>query len=176
MSKRVFRDKQITDYDSDDPYSAFRRPKKRKKIRKDQNKEKNEHPRQIVEDDNRDLNWKECFWSKKYSNSQLKPIPKRSQQLVEFICRENLKSEAGKLSAAKLQSLFDTTTDRIEKLKESYGNDFDKKISLQKYRAIRNALRRHIIELEDRAFTPEEAKRWLAKIPSASFFSTFLPC
>jgi len=72
MSKRVFRDRQITDYDSDDPYSAFRRPKKRKKIRKDQNKEKNEHPRQIVEDENRELNWKECFWSKKYSKSQLK--------------------------------------------------------------------------------------------------------
>ena len=72
MSKRVFRDRQITDYDSDDPYSAFRRPKKRKKIRKDQNKEKNGHPRQIVEDENRQLNWKECFWSKKYSNSQLK--------------------------------------------------------------------------------------------------------
>ena len=72
MSKRVFRDRQITDYDSDDPYSAFRRPKKRKKIRKDQNKEKNEHPRQIVADENRELNWKECFWSKKYSKSQLK--------------------------------------------------------------------------------------------------------
>ena len=72
MSKRVFRDRQITDYDSDDPYSAFRRPKKRKKIRKDQNKENNEHPRQIVADENRELNWKECFWSKKYSKSQLK--------------------------------------------------------------------------------------------------------
>ena len=77
MSKRVFRDRQITDYDSDDPYSAFRRPKKRKKIPKYQNQEtihehENEHPRQIVKEENRDLKWKECFWSKKYSNSQLK--------------------------------------------------------------------------------------------------------
>ena len=40
MSKRVFCDRQITDYDSDDPYSAFRRPKKRKKIRQDQKKKR----------------------------------------------------------------------------------------------------------------------------------------
>ena len=77
MSKRVFRDRQITDYDSDDPYSAFRRPKKRKKIPKHQNQrasheEENGHPRQIVKEEKRDLKWRECFWSRKYSNSQLK--------------------------------------------------------------------------------------------------------
>ena len=73
MSKRVFCDRQITDYDSDDPYSAFRRPKKRKKIRQDQKEEKNnEHVRPIVQEENRELEWKECFWSKKYSDSKLK--------------------------------------------------------------------------------------------------------
>ena len=41
MPKRIFCDKQITDYDSDDPYSAFRRPKKRRKIGQDQKEEKN---------------------------------------------------------------------------------------------------------------------------------------
>ena len=70
MSKRVFSDRQITDYDSDDPYSAFRRQKKRKKIRKNQNEQK--HLRPIVEEENRDLQWEKCFWSQRYSNSQLK--------------------------------------------------------------------------------------------------------
>merc|ERR1711990_842349 len=93
-----------------------------------------------------------------------KSIPKLSHQLVEFVFRHCPESEAGKLSSLKLQSLFDTTADRIEKMKKMHGNDFDKKINLQKYRAIRNALRRRIIGLEDRAFTPEEAKRWLRLI------------
>ena len=51
MPKRVFCDKQIIDYDSDDPSSVFQRPKKRKKIRHDHKEErKNEHVRPIVQE------------------------------------------------------------------------------------------------------------------------------
>ena len=60
-----------------------------------------------------------------------KPIPKLSHQLIEFVFRHCPESEAGKLSSLKLQSLFDTTADRIEKMKQLHGNDFDKKINLQ---------------------------------------------
>ena len=31
----------------------------------------------------------------------------------------------------KLQSLFDTAAERIETMRQTYGDDFDKKISLQ---------------------------------------------
>ena len=60
-----------------------------------------------------------------------KPIPKLSHQLVEFVFRHCPESEAGKLSSLKLQSLFNTIADRIEKMKKMHGNDFDKKINLQ---------------------------------------------
>ena len=60
-----------------------------------------------------------------------KPIPKLSHQLVGFVFRDTAESEAAKLSSLKLQSLFDKAADRIEKMKQLHGNDFDKKINLQ---------------------------------------------
>ena len=51
--------------------------------------------------------------------------------MVGFVFRDTAKSEAAKLSSLKLQSLFDKAADRIEKMKQLHGNDFDKKINLQ---------------------------------------------
>ena len=39
--------------------------------------------------------------------------------------------QAAKLSSMKLQSLFDTTAERIDDLKRTYGDDFDKKVTLK---------------------------------------------
>ena len=53
--------------------------------------------------------------------------------LVSFICgqQNNFGNESAKQSRMKLQSLFDTATERIERMRQTYGNDFDKKIALQ---------------------------------------------
>ena len=63
--------------------------------------------------------------------AHIKPIPTRSWELVKFICGQATENDAAKLSSMKLQSLFDTAAERIEKMKRAHGNNFDKKISLQ---------------------------------------------
>ena len=43
----------------------------------------------------------------------------------------NSGNDSAKQSSTKLQSLFDTAAQRIERMRQTYGDDFDKKISLQ---------------------------------------------
>jgi len=77
--------------------------------------------------------------------------------LVEFVFRHCPESEAGKLSSLKLQSLFDTTADRIEKMKQLHGNDFDKKINLQASLAIQTQFIRYKLYHDHSRAIPSEA-------------------
>ena len=43
----------------------------------------------------------------------------------------NSANDFAKRSSTKLQSLLDTAAQRIERMRQTYGDDFDKKISLQ---------------------------------------------
>ena len=54
--------------------------------------------------------------------------------LANSICGlfgNNSGNDSAKRSSTKLQSLFNTAAERIETMRQTYGDDFDKKMSLQ---------------------------------------------
>ena len=150
-------DRQIVDYDSDDPLAAFRKRRKKGQKQKPVEPTTPNLLRQAVREELVELKWRDQFWSRRNAPTQLNMFITRHEQLEAYIFKGHAELTSQR---AKLHTIFTEAVARIEKTKKKLGVNYDRALTFQLYQQIRHAQRRTRTSIEDHCFDAKEASRW----------------